>query len=109
MWLSTLQGSPVSTRQVQAAYPMVAVARRRVTMHPWSCREGFGKSPLEKLHSRAMRRTVSHGPGPARAHATPVRSASLSAAAEAVYLRHMHELIDEYLDETVLTGLAPGA
>ena len=75
----------------------------------WDCREGFGKSPLEKLHSRAMRRTVSHGPGAAKAHAGPARSAPLSAAAEPVYLRHMNELIDEYLDETVLAGLAPGA
>ena len=49
----------------------------------------MGKSPLEKLHSRAMTQTcATSGPG-------------LSAAAEPVYLRHMEQLMEEYLSECV--------
>ncbi|CAL5224925.1 g7694 [Coccomyxa viridis] len=53
------------------------------------CREGMGKSPLEKLHSRATAQTCASS------------GAGLSAAAEPVYLRHMEQLMEEYLSENV--------
>ena len=54
-----------------------------------ACREGMGKSPLEKLHSRATAQTC------ASSHT------GLSAAAEPVYLRHMEQLMEELLSEYV--------
>ena len=50
----------------------------------------MGKSPLEKLHSRATAQTcASEG----------TASAVLSGAAEPVYLRHMNQLMEDYLAE----------
>ncbi len=49
----------------------------------------MGKSPLEKLHSRATAQTCASS------------GAGLSAAAEPVYLRHMEQLMEEYLSENV--------
>ncbi len=59
------------------------------------CRECAGMSPLEKLHSRALRRTVA---GAKIGTAAP----ALAAAAEPRYLQHMNALQEEYLDEIVL-------
>ena len=60
--------------------------------HCSTCREGLGKSPLEKLHSQAMAQTcaVEGGSG-----------ARLSVAAEPVYLRHMDRLMEELLADYV--------
>ena len=58
-------------------------------------REGAGMSPLEKLHLRALRRTVATAKAGGAAPA-------LSAAAEPRYLQHMDALLEEYLDEIVL-------
>lgn len=52
-------------------------------------------SPLEKLHSRAVRRTVACANNGTAAPA-------LSAAAEPRYLQHMDALLEEYLDEILL-------
>ena len=57
------------------------------------CREGLGKSPLEKLHSQAMAQTCAVNSG---------SGAGLSAAAEPVYLRHMDLLMEELLAEYVV-------
>ncbi|CAL8472363.1 g11906 [Coccomyxa elongata] len=58
------------------------------------CREGMGKSPLEKLHSRATAQAAAAGP---------------AASAEPLYLRCMDKLVDEYLEEAVLDQLPIGA
>lgn len=58
-------------------------------------------SPLEKLHARALRRTVAvkswsgHG-------SCPCAVPTLSAAAEPRYLGCMDALLEEFLDETML-------
>ncbi len=55
-----------------------------------ACREGMGKSPLEKLHSQAIAQTcASEG----------TAGAVLSGAAEPVYLRHIYQLMEDYLVE----------
>ncbi len=55
-------------------------------------REGMGKSPLEKLHSRAVTQTSA-------AEAGASSGASLSGAAEPVYLRHMEQLMEDLLSQ----------
>lgn len=55
-------------------------------------REGMGKSPLEKLHSRAVVQTSA-------ADAGAGSGASLSGAAEPVYLRHMEQVMEDFLSE----------
>lgn len=57
-------------------------------------REGMGKSPLEKLHSRAA------GLAAAAGHQ--------GSALEAPYLRSMDRLMDEFLEEAVLVQLPIG-
>jgi hypothetical protein len=60
----------------------------------------MGKSPLEKLHARAMAQTAAAGlAGPS----------GLMAAGEPFYLRRMNQLLDEYLEEAVLEQLPIGA
>ena len=64
------------------------------------CREGMGKSPLEKLHARAMAQTAKAG---------LVGACGLLAAGEPFFMRHMHQLLDEFLEEAVLEQLPIGA
>lgn len=54
----------------------------------------MGKSPLEKLHSRATAQAVAAG---------------AAASAEPLYLRCMDQLVDEFLEEAVLDQLPIGA
>lgn len=53
------------------------------------CREGTHKSPMEKLHSRAL--------------ALARCSASVD---EEAYLRHMSDSLDDYLDQLILEQVA---
>ncbi len=54
----------------------------------------MGKSPLEKLHSRATAQAAAAGS---------------MVSAEPLYLRCMHRLMDEFLEESVLDQLPIGA
>jgi hypothetical protein len=65
------------------------------------CREGLGQSPLEKLHSRAVRLALLEVYGQ---HNWAAFRADLDqmAVPDAVYLRHMDDCLDEYLDEACL-------
>jgi hypothetical protein len=58
-------------------------------------------SPLEKLHARALRRTVAVDTRAGSGACTGV-APSLSAAAEPRYLHCMEALLEEFLDEILL-------
>lgn len=60
----------------------------------------MGKSPLEKLHARAMAQTSKAG---------LVDACGLLAAGEPSYLRRMNQLLDEFLDEAELEEVPIGA
>jgi hypothetical protein len=63
------------------------------------CREGLTKSVVEKLHSNAMHLAKMQQGASASASSLKERGVDMSA-----YMRHMEQLLDEYLEEFLLEG-----
>ena len=76
------------------------------------CREGLGKSTIEKLHARAVELAMAGDPssprhdsslaiahlkqGPRSWHSSPM---AIECVSDEVYLRHLAGVLDEYFDE----------
>jgi hypothetical protein len=65
------------------------------------CREGLTKSVVEKLHSNAMHLAKMQQGVSATASASSLKEREVDMA---VYMRHMEQLLDEYLEEFLLEG-----
>jgi hypothetical protein len=65
------------------------------------CREGLTKSVVEKLHSNAMHLAKMQQGAPASASASSLKERGVDMRA---YMRHMEQLLNEYLEEFLLEG-----
>lgn len=65
------------------------------------CREGLTKSVVEKLHSNAMHLAKMQQGASASASASSLKERGVDTP---VYMRHMEQLLDEYLEEFLLEG-----
>ena len=69
------------------------------------------RSPMEAIHANALQLAASEASAAVTGHGQAMARRGVSkddAAVESAYLRHLAALLDEYLDDLVLEGMAAG-